>query len=277
MESTLNVNQIGHLKAKVLLLLAVLIIAGCMTTQATKTEQNKQEEILEHQLSIIINHLNYGEPEKAHFETRPLLKQYPDRSEIQNLMGLAYMGMKQAKLAEGYFRKAFDLKPDPAFGLNLTSALIEQRRYREAIKLCKGFLTEGLEEYKYPERFNHNIALAYERMNRSKFAIKYYRQALAKNPSNFQTLMQLGRLYERLNRIKHAEPIYKRAADVCLKCYEPVKRRSDVLVKLGRKAEATQMLVDFLETQEIRPQDYTLAKKYVSQLDPTALQNHKKK
>lgn len=277
MELTPKVNQNVDYKAKVLSFLTVAFISACTTLQPSSDKLTKEEEILEHQIGIIINHLNLGEHEKAHFETRPLLQQHPSKAELHNLMGLAYMGLNNAKLAETYFRKAFDLRPDPAFGLNLTSALIEKKQFSEAIKLLRGFKKEGLGEYKYPERFDHNLGLAYERLGKSLIAQKYYRLALAKNPSSFQTLMQLGRLLQREKKYVHAEPIFKKAADICLRCYEPVKRRSDTLISLGRSAEARRALLDYIETDQLRPQDAKLARQYISRLDPSFMRNTRKK
>ncbi len=255
-----------------------LALSGIFGCQHLDEEATKQQEILNTQMGIIINYLNTGKPVKAHKELRPLLKEHPDNAELQNLMGLTYLAFKKPRMAEKYLRNAFKIKPTPAFGLNLGSSLIEQRRYKQAVKLLKGFKKEGIEEYEFPERFDHNIALAYERARKPKQAIRYYKSALRLNPNNYVTIMQLAKLYEKLKRPKSASRYFELARRTCLRCYEPVRFIALHHARAGNIKKAIATLESYKSVQKVHQKDLQAANELISKvsgLGSTPKENHR--
>jgi len=244
----------------------ILTLPGITSCQSLNEDALKQQELLNTQMGIIINYLNTGQPVKAHKELRPLVKQHPENAELQNLMGLCYLAFKKPKMAEKYLEVALKLKPTPAFGLNLGSSLIEQRRYKKAITLLKGFKKEGIEDYEFPERFDHNIALAYERAKKTKPAIHYYNAALRLNPNNYITIMQLAKLYQNMKQYKLSKKYFESAHRTCLRCYEPVRFIALEYVRVGNIKKAVSVLETYKSSQNTHQNDVQAANKLISKV-----------
>jgi len=246
----------------------ILLSTACQTIETVKERgPGAEREVEEAQMAIVLNYLNTSEPNKAHAELRNLLQSHPDSHELINLMGLTQLALGNAKTASSYFRKAYGIDDNTAYGLNLSSSLIEERKYVAAINVLNK-LKKAVAEYQYPERIFHNLGLAWEKRRKPKTAIKYYDQALSHNPNNYITLMQLGKLYERQQMDTQAINRYTEAASRCQACFEPRKYLAFLLIKTGQAKRAQEIINEFSRKPEVaaadRQQAALLAKKLAS-------------
>lgn len=234
---------------------------ACQTLTTSKENVETKDDILLTQKNIILHYLNQGEPRKAHEELRRLLKQYPEDSQLLNLMGLTQMSFIHFKKAEEFFRRAIQIDRQATYELNLSSSLIEQGKSSQALHVLKKISTSKEDAYRYPERVFHNIGYAYERQNKSKSAIQYYRKALYENPNHYPSLLQLARLYQRVKMNPSAEIFYAQARQICPTCLEPTKSLALLKIAKGEKEEGKRILREYL-IQKITPSD----KNIISQL-----------
>jgi Tfp pilus assembly protein PilF len=248
-------------KLPIFLLIIPWIIIQCQTIE----EKNvKKDELLNTQLNIVLSHLNNADPHKAYKEARALLEDHPKHPELINMMGLIFLSMKKPQEAEKYFRQAYTLKNSAAFVLNLSSALIEQKQYKKAIQLLRGYSKKD-SSYQFPERFHHNIALAFEKSGQIKLARRAYHEALKINPMNYMTLIQIAKLYPigTKPRSNHLDQAIKS----CPRCLEPVKLQSESLIKAGKKQEALAVLKRFQSEDGVLETDRKEVQTKISRLE----------
>ena len=111
-----------------------------------------------------------------------------------------------------------------------------------------------MREYRFPERIDHNIALAAERKNLLAQAVKYYKNALAINPQYFLSLMRLGQVYEKMGKPIMALDQFKMARSVCNLCFDPVLGLVSNFQKLGRSKEAVDSKT-YLSQKQLTPEN----------------------
>lgn len=237
-------------------IILILCASACQTLKNPGDEENKADEVLATQKSLVVNYLNQGQPSMALRELRPLQKAHPQDPDLKNLMGLIYLSLQNGKEALGYFEDAYKIDKRPPIALNLSSALIETGQTMRAIKILKKLqASEAGKAYQYPERIQHNIGLAAERMKKYNLAEKYYKLALVDNPSFYISLMRLGATYEAMQKRGFAYQQYQRAHEACLKCFDPVLASVQIQLKAGKADLALKTLQDYLANRELEPKD----------------------
>jgi len=237
-------------------IILILCTSACQTLKNPGQEEKKADEVLATQKSLVVNYLNEGQPSMALRELRPLEKAHPEDADLKNLMGLIYLSLQNSKEALGYFEVAYKLDTRAPIALNLSSALIETGQSMRAIKILKKLqASEAGKSYQYPERIQHNIGLAAERMKKYNLAEKYYKLALVDNPSFYISLMRLGATYESLQKRGFAYQQYLKAHQACLKCFDPVQASVQIQLKSGKADLAMKMLQEYLSNRELEPKD----------------------
>jgi Tfp pilus assembly protein PilF len=248
--------------AKLVIITILSLAATACQTSGASDREAKLEQILNSRKDIIRNALNTGQPHVAMKDLRHLLKKYPTEVELNSLMGLAQLGLKNEGRAARYFRIAYKMEPTVPHALNLSSAYIESGDSLRAIKLLKSLLNKKkLAKYTYQERIYHNIGYAFFKMKRYSTSEKWLKKALVENPGYFLTHLQLARLYQNTKRPALARREYRSAIDFCHVCYEPIYALSQSLVKLGRSNEAKITLKSFTRVEGINPKDKIRAQK----------------
>ncbi len=255
------------LMAKVLCL-GMISFSGCSTFKSAE-EAAREVEIRDTKLGIVVNYLDQGKPDQAYNEARKLYREAPSDARAMNLMGLCHLALKQPKSAATMFRKALSVQEDPAYRLNLSSALLDQKAYRAALSTLLKLNEKNLTDYRFPERVSHNRAAAYLGLGKRKLAIKHFQAALRDNPAYYPTLMQLATLMEQQKDRVAASLLYARARDACLKCFEPVRVLARNELSSGSKQKALSMLEEYVKEDDIDPKDRDLAKSMISKISPT--------
>lgn len=237
-------------------IILILCASACQTLKNPGSDEKKADEVLATQKSLVINYLNESQPGMALKELRPLEREHPQDADLKNLMGLVYLSLQNSKEALGYFETAYKMDTRAPIALNLSSALIETGQPMRAIKILKKLqASEAGKSYQYPERIQHNIGLAAERMKKYNLAEKYYKLALIDNPTFYISLMRLGATYELMQKRGFAYQQYMKAHEACLKCFDPVQASVQIQLKAGKTDLALKTLQEYLTNRELEPKD----------------------
>ncbi len=228
--------------------LLIFFISHCQTF----SEAKKDREILEKQESLILNYLNQGKAKEAFTQLRELLRDYPDRPTLNNLMGLTQISLGNPNLAIRHLNKAYQKDPSPHVALNFSSALIQAGQYKNAKKILNAQIqnvSKGQEKYIHVERLYHNLALVYENEKKTNQAVKFYKKALEENPSFYLSLMQLGHVYNKVNKKENAFNYFKLARESCPNCFEPIEGMYHHYVAKKNRNAARKILDDSLKQE----------------------------
>jgi len=253
---------VEHLVRVSLTMSLTLMLWACQTLTFWNGSEKEEQVIMSHK-SMIVSHLDKGNPQIALNELRPLLQHYPERADLQNLMGLTQIGLRNPDRAVIHLKKAYESSNELGYGLNLTSAYLEAGQYMKANELLAKLIRDG-KDYRYRERLFHNRGLVAEAMGQVKAAEKHYNEALAENPGFYPTHLQLAKLYERNRSPQKALDSYERAFESCKRCIEPLSALIPTYVARGDRKKARELLRDFLAITDLEGQDRKKAKGMLS-------------
>lgn len=244
-------QSFGKLSKLVILTTMMAAVTACQTLVGPSEAERKQAELLATQKALIVNFLNKGLPGMANKELRTYLKKFPEDADFKNLMGLTMLALKNPQQAVKYFTQANKLEPRVPFALNIASAYIEAGRYEQAIDLLdKIKKNPEFEEYKFPERIDHNLGLAHERTKDLTAAQKHYELALVSNPLFYISLMRLGHIYHNKRDYKKSRQLYRRAHKTCLECFDPINGIAMSFISQGQPTKAIVALRRYIKTQK---------------------------
>jgi Tfp pilus assembly protein PilF len=217
--------------------------AGCQTFEPKASQENP--EVRTH-LSTAYTYIDAGQANLALDELRPLVDQYPDDAEIQNLMGLTQLALNNPTRGLFHLRRAVVLKPTSTYSLNLSSALIESGNLDEAQKILKNLLKRRENPpYPYKERIYQNLGLVAEKRKHYLLAEKFYRRALVENPTYYMAQLQLGHVLAATNQRAKSIEFFESAAITCPACYAPVDALVTQYVKTKQLPKAAALLERF--------------------------------
>ena len=251
-------------------------LVGCQTNggdnNAPELTETKKTKIERDQNSMIITAIENGNPEKRILIARQLMQTRGDDPTLHNLQGLCFMAVKNHVAAIDAFRKAYALKSDPSYALNLSSALIENGDHSKAIRLLKA-MTKGKkgEEYLKKERIYHNLGYANVKSGKNSAAERWFRKALDANPSYFLSHMALGKLYEKTRRPAMARTSFRQASDFCAICFDPIEPLVNLYMQARQPQEATAVITRYLRNSKVRPEDKARANKLLMRVSRTAM------
>ena len=215
---------------------AILLSSACQTSGKAKQDATQ---VLESQKKIVVSYLNSGLPSQAHGELRKIIDKNPNNADFLELMGVTQLALKNPEKAIFYLRKAYQQNGDAKTGLNLSSALIAARLWSQAQRLILTLLKESRNDtYPRTERLYHNLGLIHQERGDHTRAERYYRKALAENPSYYLTLLKMGLLYRQQQRYDDAIIWLNKALNFCRKCLEPVRHLSSVYRRMGKQQQA---------------------------------------
>lgn len=234
----------------------LLASLGACQTSGDKSPEAKQQALLDTQKALARNALDMGKPNQAMAGLRPLLREYPNDQELLTLMGLTQLALHNGMRAVRFFQTAYKIDPSVANGLNLSSAYIDAGDHERAAQLLTSLAkqAEG-DDYPYKERIYHNLGYCYVKQNRLSKAEQWLRQAFEENPSYFPAQLELARLYERTKRPAMALKAYRESIDHCGVCFEPVEALAMLYVKMGKRADASRLLMQFNKIDGIEAGD----------------------
>ena len=185
-------------------LLIVCFAASCVTIQE---ERIKRMEDMRRLGEAHYREGNYTAALRALLEAK---KNYPDDPQLQNDLGLTYMGKEKYELAVDRFKKAITLKPDYSHAKNnLGTAYLAQKKWDLAIPYFK----EAAEDltYETPHFPLSNLGWAYYNKKDYNLSKQYYQKALKHSPKFTKALLGLARTYKETGRIPEAISTVKKA------------------------------------------------------------------
>ena len=244
----------------------VVKLSSCLTLpiEIEGDVAKKNRAIERDQVALIVNYLNKGLPHTALKELRPTLIEKPHHFDLNNLMGITQLALKNPEKAGRYFLRAAEIKPSVSVLLNLSSAYLQAKKNVKAIRLLKKLInSKEFTKYLYPERVYHNLGLAFEGMENDTEAEKYYLIATSENPVFYQTLMKLARFYRHKNPLKSLEYLEK-SQMTCTHCWDPIYLLSQTLYRRNKAEEAEKYLLKFLEQKNISEANRSKALKQLS-------------
>lgn len=154
------------MSTKILAFYVILLIQALSCTTLSKQKSSSADELLDSQKSVIVGYLDSNQAQMAHKELRTLMKEHSDDADLHNLMGLTNLALNNKQRALLHFRKSFNLNQKTSTALNLASCLLEMDRNKEALDILEQAKNRAGDTYPYPERLEHNLGLAYEKMKK---------------------------------------------------------------------------------------------------------------
>ncbi|MCB9229267.1 MAG: tetratricopeptide repeat protein [Deltaproteobacteria bacterium] len=235
-------------------LLLSLFLSSCslLRRQEDPATLRKQNDLISGELTLIRRLLDEGKAEKAWASMRGLYQKHPDKPDVLNLAGLIHLALDNQDQAISIFRKAYQLRPAPATGLNLSSAYIASGHYKKARQILARLIRAG-QPYEFRERLWHNYALTWEKEKQYKKASKYYQKALKINPAYFLSLVRLATLAKIVGNKNMSLHLFEKASRSCKSCFEPVHEIASFYINEGKYSEAVRILRGYLKTEKNIP------------------------
>jgi Tfp pilus assembly protein PilF len=237
--------------------LAYLAVTATILTSCASMFYNtakKQDEIIDTQLSIAGAQLDGGDAARALQTVKPLLSTFPNNYKVLTMGGMSHLALANPTQALLLLRRAYDIEPTTATGLNLSSALIaagEQTRARNVLRK----LVKGDENYGHRERLYHNLGLSYQKERNYPAAKKYFYLALNDSPSFYMSLIALAKIAKELNDAKGAKGFLKKAVKSCPSCYEPVHLLATYYINDGELKLAHSLLQSYAARDDAQDED----------------------
>lgn len=244
---------------KKLWIFIVCFLGSCVSVQ--------EDEALKSEKGIIVTYINSGELSVALRRLRLSLDKYPNDSELNNLMGLVQLSLKNYKSSLDYFQRSYQIEPKPLVELNISSAMIETGDHKGARTILARLIKTPKDKgYQYKERLYHNLAFSYQKTKNYTTAIRLYKKALEENPTYHMSWQNMGQCYEFLKNTKLALDSYQKAKLNCFGCYEPITLLVDFHLNNNNTQAAVKELQDYLGVSSADARSINLAKQRLATL-----------
>ena len=173
------------------------------------TKENNQKNI---SIQAIANLYNEGKYEELEKECLLLKKQYPESTAIENYYAASFAARGDFKKAEELFVALLDKNPGNInFYVNVSFALMEQKKYTEAIEIS----LKGLDIARDNPVINFNLGTSYFRSNDNEKAVEYLKKAIEFSPNPFPNAhINISSSYQNLGNTEEAEKHLQIAADL---------------------------------------------------------------
>lgn len=239
--------------------LIILLLSSCQTIFPDKATNINSKKLKMAHLEFAQKQLDKGKPELALRILRPLSFDSPDNASINNLLGITQLALNNPKSALKYFLKAYKKEKKASYGVNLSASFISLGRYKKARRILRFLLKR--KDYLKQERLYHNLALSYERQNRYKIAVNYYKKALRENPSYYLSNLRLAETYKKLGLYASSRLAYKRTLASCSICYHAVHELAIDHIQRKHFQKALTIIDNFLKNENIPEPELMQAKK----------------
>ena len=162
-------------------------------------------------LDQIISLYNQGQLDQTVALAEGLAKQYPNALVLYNILGAAYMGLKDANKTIASYQKALKLNPNHTDAYNnMGMAFYDQGRfdeavdsYQKAVKLEPDFADA-----------HYNLGNALNETGDLKQAIESYKASLAINPNDAEVLFNFGNTLKNYGDLGQAIEVYVKALKI---------------------------------------------------------------
>ena len=229
------------MKFMTIFLTVLLTPLGC----ASKSSKQNQERAALH-MQIGTGFLAKGLYPQAMTELLRAQQLDPKNPYVLNNLGISYYVRGREKQAEAKFREA--IKYESKFSdakNNLARALIDQKRYNEALKWLNE--VEGDLTYQAPEKTYSNMGIAYFEMGNYMKAGQYLERSMQIRRESCTTASYYGRTLYETKKIKESAEMLDQAIEYCrsTKFEDPLYISALSYFSLGQK-EKTRARIDEL-------------------------------
>ena len=172
---------------------------------SNSTQQSQPPQVA---LNQIIGLYNQGQLEQTVSLAESLAKQYPNTLILYDILGAAYMGLKNTEKTIASYKKALQLNPNHTDAYNnMGMALYDQGRFDEAVESYQKAINL---ESDFADA-HYNLANALKQLGELKQAIESYRASLAINPNDAEVLLNCGNALKNYGDFEQAIGIYAQA------------------------------------------------------------------
>jgi tetratricopeptide (TPR) repeat protein len=155
----------------------------------------------------IIGLYNQGQLEKTISLAESLATQYPNALILYDILGAAYMGLKNTEKTIASYQKALQLNPNHTDAHNnMGMALYDQGRFNEAVESYQ-------KAVKLEPSFadaHYNLGNVLKKTGNLKQAIESYKTSLALNPDDAEVLLNCGNALKSYGDFEQATKCYKK-------------------------------------------------------------------
>ena len=162
-------------------------------------------------LDQIIGLYNQGELEQTVSLSESLAKQYPNALILYDILGAAYMGLKNTEKTIASYQKALQLNPNHTDAYNnMGMALYDQGRFNEAVESYQNAVKL---EPDFADA-HYNLGNALKQVGNLKQAIESYKASLAINPNDTEVILNCGNALKSYGKFDQAIEIYAQALKI---------------------------------------------------------------
>ena len=197
------------------------------------------------EIDQIIGLYNQGQLEQTVLLSESLSTQYPNALILYDILGAAYMGLKNAEKTIASYQKALQLNPNHTDAYNnMGMALYDQGRFDEAVESYQ----KAVEiEPDYADA-HYNLGNALKQAGDFKKAIESYKACLAINPNDAEVLLNYGNALKNYGEFDQAIEAYKNAIKISPN-YAAVQTNMDNTIK--EKAEIDKYVADYARVAKL--------------------------
>lgn len=122
--------------------------------------------------------------------------------------------------------------------------------------------------YNAKERVYHNLGYSYQSTNSLDNAAKFYKKAIAENPTYHMSWLQLGRVYQKTNNAKKETEALKKAVGFCPLCMEPNEALFHAYLRQKDYQNARNLMSKLITNDEISPRSKKRATDLLRRVQP---------
>lgn len=179
------------MSTRIVLSVAVLLLAGCASTAERQADQAKLDKLAETHVFLGSSYLQRGQLAVAKEELDKALKIAPDHSQANNIMAVLQWRFNDHDKADRLFRKALASDTNNSSAQhNYGAFLCDRGKINEGVRHFDAAAANPL--YPYAAEVNLNAGLCLMKKPSPAAAEKYFREALRLNPKLPGALFQMA-------------------------------------------------------------------------------------
>ncbi|MDR2946471.1 MAG: tetratricopeptide repeat protein [Candidatus Adiutrix sp.] len=229
--------KIYSLASTVLILALTLAVSGCVSMTGKPKPPPELDDASRAQLNLATGLLMQNEPTRALEELLKVKGNNPQNPDVENLLGLAYYGMKEYPLAVESYMAALKLAPERTdVRNNLGLSYLAQRSYDLALAEFNACLTDLV--YQKKQLPLSNSGLTYLEMGEYDKALAALTRATEVAPEYSKSYQLIGRVHMARNECAQALDYLNNAARLNPDDAETFMITGDAYVCVANKEEA---------------------------------------